>query len=206
VEAHIRWQATQRFLGASVLLAGCLKAIPALAQTSREWDRCAGKDSATLDQRINGSTSVIHSAGETPKNLALAFMGRGSAYMTKGDFDRAIQDYDQAIWLDPNNALAFNNRGFAYGSKGDFDRAIRDYDEAIRLSPNAAVFNNRGVAYATKGDYDRAIQDFDQAIGFDPNFAQGFLNRGIAKLGKGDSSGGSADIARAKLLDPGIGY
>jgi cytochrome c-type biogenesis protein CcmH/NrfG len=31
--------------------------------------------------------------------------------MNKGDYDRAVADYNEAIRLDPNNAVAFCNRG-----------------------------------------------------------------------------------------------
>src|SRR5437879_11054496 len=99
----MRWQATLGLFGTSVLLAGCLTTLPAFAQTSKEWNRCAGRDGATPAQQIDGCTSVIHSVEEPPKNLALAFIARGSAYMIKGDFNRAIQDYDEAIRLDPEN-------------------------------------------------------------------------------------------------------
>jgi tetratricopeptide (TPR) repeat protein len=126
-------------LGVSVIVAGCLTAIPALAQSSQEWNRCAGKDGAAIDQLIEGCTIVIQSGSETPEKLALALVDRVSAYMTKGDYDRAIQDYDRAVSLDPKNFLAFNNRGFAYGGKGNFDRAIQDYDQAISRNPNAAL-------------------------------------------------------------------
>ena len=95
------------FLGVSVMGAGCLTAIPALAQSSEEWNRCAGKDGAAIDQLIDGCTVVIQSGRETPEKLALALVGRGSAYMTKGDYDRAIQDYDRAVSLDPQNFLGF---------------------------------------------------------------------------------------------------
>src|SRR5712691_4191982 len=140
----MRWRVVRSLLGASIVLAGCLTAVYALAQTSMDWDRCVGKDGATLDHQIDACTIVIQSVGETPKRLALAFIGRGSLHMIKGDYDHAIQDYDQAIPLDPSNALAFNNRGFAYWNKGDFDRAIQDYDEAIRLDPDATLaFYNR---------------------------------------------------------------
>ena len=55
---------------------------------------------------------------------------------TKTMIDRAIEDYDQAIRLNPNFAEAFYNRGVAYDGKGQPDRAIEDYDQAIRLNPN----------------------------------------------------------------------
>jgi Flp pilus assembly protein TadD len=40
---------------------------------------------------------------------ARAYICRGLAYADRGDYDRAIADYSQAIKLDPNYALARNN-------------------------------------------------------------------------------------------------
>ena len=49
----------------------------------------------------------------------------------KGDYDRAIADYNKALELDPKDATAYNNRGYAYRQKGDYDKAIADYDKAL---------------------------------------------------------------------------
>lgn len=54
-------------------------------------------------------------------------------YREKGDYDRAIADFDEAIRLDPKYAHAYENRAKAYASKGDYDRANTDRNEAIRL-------------------------------------------------------------------------
>ena len=90
-------------------------------------------------------------------------------HRNKGQYDRAIANYDKAIKLDPKFAIAYNNRGIAYGQKGDDDRAIADFDTAIKLDPKSAdTYYNRGIAYGQKGDYDRAIADFDTAIKLDP--------------------------------------
>ena len=99
-----------------------------------------------------------------------------SAYRDKGDNDRAIADYNEAIRLDPKDATAYNNRGYRLSAnKGDNDRAIADYDEAIRLDPKYAMaFLGRGIAYRAKGDLDRAIADYSEAIRLDPKFARAF--------------------------------
>jgi tetratricopeptide (TPR) repeat protein len=70
--------------------------------------------------------------------IASKASNRGLAYRAKGEHDRAIQDYDEAIKLNPNLAIAFYNRGLAYGAKGQHDRAIQDFDQAIRLNPSDA--------------------------------------------------------------------
>ena len=78
----------------------------------------------------------------------LALNDRGIAYAAKGNVERAIQDFDQAILLDPRDGFAYNNRGLAYRNRGEVDRAIKDYDQAILLNSNYVLaYYNRGNAY-----------------------------------------------------------
>jgi tetratricopeptide (TPR) repeat protein len=87
----------------------------------------------------------------------------------KGDYDRAIAWYSEAIKLDPRFALAYSNRGSAYYFKGEFDRAIADYNEVIRLDPSDGLVHAwRGLSYEAKGDSARANEDYERAR------AQGF--------------------------------
>jgi tetratricopeptide (TPR) repeat protein len=128
--------------------------------------------------RISGCTTLIQSGRETQSNLAVSFVDRGIAYKDKGEIDRAIHDYDEAIRLKPDDATAFHNRGNAYKAKREVDRAIQDYDQAIRLQPFfTASFLSRGNAYQVKGDYDRAIEDYDRAIYLEPAYADAFNAR-----------------------------
>lgn len=135
-----------------------------------------------------------------------AYLFRGHAYFNKGDNDRAIQDYDKAITLDPNEAGTFVERGAAYHIKGDNVRAIEDLDQAIRLDPNdATAFYVRGAAYQAENENDHAIQDYSKAIKLAPNFAASHYLRGVLEKQMGDISGGDADIAQARHIDPDVG-
>jgi transposase len=66
-------------------------------------------------------------------------MDAGVSLLNKGEYDRAIVDFNEAIRLDSRYASAFNNRGLAQWRKLDFDRAIADFAEVIRLSPKATI-------------------------------------------------------------------
>jgi tetratricopeptide (TPR) repeat protein len=53
----------------------------------------------------------------------------------KGNPDRAIADYDEAIRLAPALALAYNNRGVAWRDKGDVAHARADFQTALTMDP-----------------------------------------------------------------------
>lgn len=134
-----------------------------------------------IDDKISACTREINSGRLRGRELASAYSNRGLVYLAKRNNDRAIQDYDQAIRLNPQDYFAFYSRGDAYNDKGQYDRAIQDYDEAINLYPDFALaFNNRGNAYGNKKEYDRAIQDYDQAIKLSPRLTRAINNRADA--------------------------
>src|SRR6266540_2185596 len=58
---------------------------------------CNGSDRTLPDPQINGCTALIETGTEAPPVLAIAYNNRGNAYTRKGEYDRAIQDYDESI-------------------------------------------------------------------------------------------------------------
>ena len=131
----------------SILTGVSLAGASALAQTPQERGWCESEDAVTVDQRIDGCSAVIKAARDKGDKLAEAFNNRGVGYRLKGDYDRAIADYNQAIKLNAKSASAYNNRGVAYDKNGEYDRAILDYDQAIKLDPKLAfALYGRGLA------------------------------------------------------------
>ena len=112
-------------------------------------------------------------------HIDLAYNNKEAAFDNLGQKQRAIDDYNEAISLKPNDAVSYYNRGLAYGSLGQYQRAIEDYNEFIRLKPNDAVsYYNRGTTYANLGQQQRAIDDYNEAIRLEPDFADAYNKRG----------------------------
>ena len=63
------------------------------------------------------------------------FFQRGLADQNRGDYDRAIADYNEAIRLDPKNAVTFCNRGIAKCKINDRS-ANADIAKARQLDPS----------------------------------------------------------------------
>jgi tetratricopeptide (TPR) repeat protein len=96
--------------------------------------------------------SLLAHAIAQPQNSrarsAASYVERGSAEYAKGEWDKAIADFDLALTLDPHSAPAFYNRGLAHIAKGDLIAAIADFNQAIALNPKLAeAYANRGSAH-----------------------------------------------------------
>jgi tetratricopeptide (TPR) repeat protein len=174
-----------------------------LAQTQQERSLC--QDLRSPDYPIQGCTAVIQAGRQILDRLAFAYNNRGVAYRLKAEYDKAIDDFDEAIKLRPNYPNAFNNRGVAYRNKGDLDHAMADYDQAITLKPDyLAAYYNRGLVLQETGAYDKAIADFTTVLRANPNDPLVLFRRGEAVLKKGDTKAGNADMAAARAISPDI--
>ena len=85
---------------------------------------------------------------------------RGMAWSDKGQLDRAIADFDQALTLVPTSAAIHVERGFAVLTKGDNEAALADFDAAIRSIQPRAAYLGHGTAQTNLRRYDLADHGF----------------------------------------------
>jgi tetratricopeptide (TPR) repeat protein len=105
-------------------------------------------------------------------------MDRGNAFRAKGNFDKALVDYDQAIAFNPKNTGAHVDRALALERKGRRDQALRDYAEAIRLDSKMwQAHFNRAISFREAGEFAKAIEDLSEVIKLEPEYAPAYLIR-----------------------------
>ncbi len=118
--------------------------------------------------------------------LALAHSEDGQAYSKNGDYDKAIDEFNEAIRLNPGLAAAHYSRGEIYFQRGDYARAIRDFTRTIDLSPDYTfAYYSRGVANERIGDIEEAILDFTHTVRLKPSYAPAYNDRARAFYGLG---------------------
>jgi len=87
---------------------------------------------------------------------------RARKLLVENKYAESIEQFNEAIRLDPGLALAYNGRGFARYLLRQYAEAILDYDRAIRLNPSYSnAYMNRSNARRVVGD--KAGADADMA-------------------------------------------
>jgi lipoprotein NlpI len=126
----------------------------------------------------------------------LVHVKRGQAYENEGLLDRALEEYTQAILLEPNFAEAYLGRGWVHHAKGSRRLAIKNFSQAIRLKPrNPEAFFGRAWAYEQLGQVDLAIKEYGQAIRLKDDYADAYLSRGILRFYHDRPEAAAADFA-----------
>ncbi|WP_439542692.1 tetratricopeptide repeat protein [Hyphomicrobium sp.] len=135
------------------------------------------RDTNQLDAALQAFNAAV-----AMKQDPVAYGLRGTVQYQKGDLERAIADYSEAIRLDSGNGEALNNRAWTYYRTGRAEQALADADAAVRLlAKEAYVWDTRAHIHAKLGNRDLAIRDFRTALKIDP--ASATSKEGLSALG-----------------------
>src|SRR5262249_11557202 len=91
-----------------------------------------------LKSALAACTKIIESNWASDHQVALAFNNRANARDALGYPDAAIDDYSQAIAIDPHYGNALYNRGSTYLEMGKFQLAIADLDAVLTIDAQRA--------------------------------------------------------------------
>jgi uncharacterized spore protein YtfJ len=89
----------------------------------------------------------------------------------------AMQEFEKALALDPNNPDAYLGRGRGRlmapsGFGGDLDGAIADFEAAIARKPSPEAYYFLGEALKKKGSNDKAAAAYKKALELQPSYPE----------------------------------
>jgi tetratricopeptide (TPR) repeat protein len=128
--------------------------------------------------------------------------GLGAA-QTHEDFESAVQQFTEAIRIDPDYAEAYVARGCArLHNFNEFSLAIEDHTRAINLQPeHPFAYFHRADTYWEEGqDYLEALNDCNKAISLSPGFAHAFWLRSQVLTKLEEHARAKFDLERAEQL------
>jgi len=99
------------------------------ALTPRVYSAGSDTGSSTFD---DGLSAQIHNE-------------HGVAYSENGQYDLAIDEFNNALKIDPLSYSTYNGRGIAFAKEGKYEAAIADFTRALEINQNdAPSYYNRG--------------------------------------------------------------
>jgi tetratricopeptide (TPR) repeat protein/glycosyltransferase involved in cell wall biosynthesis len=111
------------------------------------------------------------------RTQAESYYSEGYNYQQRGDFERSIRSYQQAIFLEPNHASAYNNLGNIYRQQRRLDESKYCLEKAISLKPDYALaYSNMGNVCYEKGQLTQAAKYYRKAIELKPDLAEAYNN------------------------------
>ncbi len=85
---------------------------------------------------------------------------KGFGYQNGGNSEKAIEEYQKALELDPNLAQAHTNLGTVYLGQEDYDKAIDHFKKVMELNYyDTKAHYNLGLAYLYKGEVEKAQEE-----------------------------------------------
>ncbi len=107
-------------------------------------------------------------------------------YIQLGMYDRAQDECESALKLDPDNVKVRLKLAYIYDKKGLYDAAVDEYRKIIRTGGDyLEARNNLGVVYAKKGLLDEAIAEFTRLLESQPQNLDARYNLAAAYKEKG---------------------
>jgi len=100
-----------------------------------------------------------------------SFVRAGNEFFKAGDTDNAIQEYKNALELNPNNAEAHLKLGFLfYNVKQMHKDGMEHYYKALQLNPDdPRIHHDLGMALLHQREFDQAITYLSEALRRMPN-------------------------------------
>jgi tetratricopeptide (TPR) repeat protein len=104
-----------------------------------------------------------------------SYIDQGVKSSQAGRYDQALQAFDQALKLKPNDPALITYKGVVYYAKGNNSKAMELFEAAIKLNPNfARAYYQRGMVYQAQEQYAKAVTELQKAkslgYGIDPDF------------------------------------
>jgi serine/threonine protein kinase/DNA-binding SARP family transcriptional activator len=140
----------------------------ALAQKASEKERLYIEASyASDDKRL----SIFQEMAEKYPKEKRVHYHLASSYDSNEMFDKAIEEYERALDLDPNYGYALNSFAYMYSDMGEYEKSIEYFKRYASVNPDDAnPVDSMAELYFRMGRLDEAIVKYKEAVEIRPDF------------------------------------
>jgi len=153
--------------------------------------------------QIQQSLDLIDTLSKEYPDESLLFNIRGACYAGLGQLDIAVQSYEKALSIKPDNAKAHYNLGSALHELNKLHDSAKCYENAIALEPkNAQAHNNLAIVLKELNQLEKAEASCRKAIVLDPEYADAYSCLSIILYANGDLNSALESIKKAYSINP----
>ncbi|MEO0828269.1 MAG: tetratricopeptide repeat protein, partial [Cyanobacteria bacterium J06642_9] len=121
-------------------------------------------------ETITVLTDLLNAEVVEAEKYSIIYSWRGNVYRLMSAHEKALQDFNCAVGLEPEYQWAIARRGLTYSLMKCYEEALIDFNRAIELDPEYKfAIANRGRTYRLMKCYKKALTDFNRAIEIDPD-------------------------------------
>lgn len=162
----------------------------------------------------NSETLWTHVIEKYPHQIPISYLKRGVHFSDHQQTERALDDFNTVIEMDPSNIHAYMSKGYLYLTNNDLENALQNYSLVLDLLStyaeekrilNAAaseILGNRGIVYFKMAQYEKALSDLNSAIAIDPQNIVHYLNRAFVYIDMGEYEKSIGDLTFYLQSDP----
>ncbi|BAY98870.1 TPR repeat-containing protein [Tolypothrix tenuis PCC 7101] len=153
-------------------------------------------------QEILKIQELIAQTYQTPDRQYYLLINLGSLHLAGQDYKEAMDTYEKALEIKPDDRYALNLRGIALLNLGRYEEAVASYNKGLKIQPDQYAWYFRGNALRNLGHYEEAIASYDKALELKPDYHQAWYFRGNALRNLGRYEEAIASYDKALELKP----
>jgi len=130
----------------------------------------------------------------------------GDEYFEVGEYDKAIESYNEYLKLNPRHVKTIYNRGRCYQELEQNKKALDDFNLVIQYDPiNENALLSIGQEFYKQGEYKSTVYYSEKVIELDPNNAMAHYQLGRANHKQGFFRDAMNNYNSAINLNPKLG-
>lgn len=138
-------------------------------------------------------------AQQTPEQI----LRQASEYYLKGEFQPAVELYNDFLASYPQNVDVYDLRGLCYIGLKNYGRAIEDFSSSIAVKRSSSMsYVYRASAYIAQQNYISAQKDYEDAIFYDVNNIEAYYGLNFLYLRNNQYERSLAVLDKAIALEP----
>lgn len=154
-------------------------------------------------KRVDAQLGYLQQKVQTEPTDPKTRVELGYTYLLKGQNDKAIQELNQALLLDPKSFDAYYNLGLVLLNEERNNEALEKFQKAVDLSPKDFKGHlQKGVAYRNLGMYKEASVSLAQANKLLPGSADIIYETGRVAEAQGQKDAAIEIYKEALSYDP----